>query len=146
MKINCRHGYFIVHETEPGEVGRFSSVYDVELAAFQDFYTFPFLIDAGNYSLESNQYLNLAAVETYEGDPWEVLRANGFVYDLGLDLLIPVTSITAVITLQESDFYYVSSGLIQPGSLLKSGQRLVDYTAWFDWKSSTFRYTEIGFL
>lgn len=146
MKIICRHGHFLFDETEPGEIGRFSMVYDVELEALGDLFTFPFLVDAEKFSLVGKTYLNLPATKMFEGEPWEIMKANGLVYDLGLDLLKPVLTVVSVVELMESDFYYVSKSLIQPGSLLKSGDRIVDYTAWFDWKSSSFKYTEIGFL
>lgn len=146
MRIYCRHGYFLFEESEPGDIGRFSSVYDVELVNLNQFYTFESLSEAKKYSLAAKLYLNLPAIETFEGEPWEVFEANGFVYSLDLDLIQPAESVTTLITLAASDFYYVSRALIQPGSLLQSGQRVVDYNAWYDWNSSVYRYTELGFL
>jgi hypothetical protein len=145
MKITCIHGYFIFEESEPGEIGRFSSVYGVELAASGlGYYTFPFLLDAPKYSLIGKTYLNLMAVAMFEGEPWDILEANEFVYDLGSGDLSTLLLIVSPITLRASDFYYVSNSLIQPGSRLPSGQRIMDYTCWFDWSISSFKYTDIG--
>jgi hypothetical protein len=146
MRIYCRHGYFLFEETEPGDMGRFSSVYDVDLVKVDHYYTFETLSEAEKYSLAGKMYLNLPALETFEGEPWEVFEQNGFVYSIELDIIQPVESVTTMIKIAASDFYYVSRALIQPGSLLQTGQKVVDYNAWFDWRSSVYRYTELGFL
>lgn len=147
MKILCHHGYFLFEEESPGEIGRFSSIYDVTLSGLPgtSSYTFESLLDAEEYSLAGKDYLNLAATETFEGSPGEILEANGFVYDLNLELLVPLLSIVSMVTLQTSDFYYVSNSLIQPGSMLANGERVLDYKASLDLKTSIFRYTEVGF-
>lgn len=144
--IQSRHGYFRFNETDPGELARFSSVYDLDLVSLSDYYTFSFLEEAKRYSLIGKDYLGLPATALFEGEPWEVMEKNGFIYDLELDLLKPVISVSTTIELQAAELYYISKSLIQPGSLLKSGQRVVDYTAMFDWKIANFKYTEIGFL
>jgi hypothetical protein len=146
MRINCGHGFFLFEEDEPGEIGRFSSVYGTDLVSMGAYATFEALAEAEEYSLAGKNYLNLPAIKTFEGDPWEIFEENGFVYSLNLGLVVPLTTIIAPITLQTSDLYYVSTALIQPGSPLASGDRIVSYKAHLDRSMTTLKYTEIEYL
>jgi hypothetical protein len=146
MKIESRHGYFIFEEETAGEIGRFSSVYGLELVSVEDYFTFDDLSEADEYSLIGKPFLDFPAIARFEGAPWEIMRANAVIYDIELGILKPVVSVISQISLQQSDFYYVSNSLIQPGSILNSGQRIVDFKCWYDWRVSTFKYTELGFL
>ncbi len=146
MKIQCKHGFFLFEEEFVGEAGRFMTALSVELESYGDYFTFPYLVDAKDYSLVGSNYLNLPAIATYEGEPWEVMRENGFVYSLLTNILIPIDSVMNFVALNIGDFYYSSEGLIQPGSFMQNSQKVSSYTAWFDWKSGAFRYSEVKFL
>jgi hypothetical protein len=39
----------------------------------------------------------------------------------------------------------VSPGLIMPGSINNQGQRVKEYSAWMNFESQSFKYTEVGY-
>lgn len=142
VKIKCRHGFFTFHEEKAGEISKFAYLFDLDLVPFRDAYTFESLVDAESYSLAGKLYLNLPAIKTFEGEPWEVLEENKFVYGLSLGALIPIETIIDPITVSKSDYYYLQTGLIQPGCLI-GGKRVINYSAWYGWQAYSIKYTEI---
>lgn len=143
MIIRCRSGFFLFEETVPGEVSTFASVFKVTLVPYKNFYTFEFLEDAEEYSLLGKPYLNLPALATFEGEPWEVMEENGFVYSLSLGILVPKISILSVIKIARTQTAYIQDGIIQPGSLTPLGERISGYKAWFSFRTNSFQYAEI---
>lgn len=144
MKINCLHGYFIFHEESIGEVSDFISMYGLPLVFKDDHFTFEFLADAPEVAIKSGTYLNAIATKTFAGKPWEIMRENQLVYDFDKDLLVPLNSITTRAPLYAAGKYFVSPGLILPGSLTDKGARVTEYAAWFSKESMRFRYSEVG--
>lgn len=133
MRIICRHGHFAFYPEHAGDLSRFVSYYGIALARDpdEDFYTFPLLVGAPNYSLVGKAYLGLAAIATFGGrHSWDVLRANGFVYSLTSKGLVPKASIMINVNPPLVGYYYLGqSQLVQPGSLNVNGQRIISYDA-----------------
>lgn len=115
----------------------------VELVAKNDFFTFSFLEDAPNYSLKGSKYLDAAATETIAGLPSEVMRANGLVYNFQKGLVVPIASISQRVEIIEASSYFISPGLILPGSLTDRGKRVTDYAAWYLFSEGQFKYSEV---
>lgn len=143
MKIKCLHGFFIFEEQRAGEVSDFISLFGLELERRGDFYTFADLVDAPEYSIKGKALLNQIAIETYEGQPWEVFEQNQMVYNYDTGLLVPITTITALAKFEAAGNMYLSSGLLLPGSLTDAGLRVKNYAAWFSSDRMKFRYTEV---
>lgn len=143
MIVKCRHGYFIFEETRPGQISDFVSRYGISVVPSRDHWTFSFLKDAPKYSIIGNPYLGFVATSTIEGDPWEVMRANNIVYDFTLGIMVLKTSVTRQVRLSNTSRYYLSSGLIVPGSLSENGLRVEDYDCHFS-NRSVFKYTEVN--
>lgn len=143
MKVECIHGYFKFRDRETGDVARFNSLYGFGLSPKDDYATFPFLLDAPEHSFISKTYLGLAARVKYAGHPWEVMRANQFVYDFGSGELKKIEDITIKATVNQAGFYYVTNGLLLPGSILPGGLKVTDYECVFAFSTSRFMYSRV---
>jgi hypothetical protein len=144
MRIKCLHGYFIFEEMESGDASLFSSTLGLDLVQKDNYYTFPLLADAGEYSLANKIYLGDAVANvTHQGKPWEVMEENELVYDFTRGTVRRISTITEWADIANAGNYYVSSGLILPGSITDGGLRVKEYTAWLLWDSMQFRYSEI---
>lgn len=143
MRIKCQHGYFKFFEDEPGEISKFNSLYDFGLVAKNDYYTFPFLVDAPEYSFILKPYLGIPAIANFAGEPWEVMEENKLVYDFDLGLVKPILSVIKKAELTDAGNYFVANGLLAPGSFNIRGKRVVEYSAWLSWSTFKFKYTEV---
>lgn len=144
MKINCLHGYFVFHEERIGEISEFMSLFGLPIVFKDDHFTFEFLADAPDFSIKTAPYLNATAIKTFAGKPWDVMRENSLVYNFDQGLLVPITSIATTAPIKAAGKYFVSPGLIMPGSLMDGGSRVKEYAAWFSTESMRFRYSEVG--
>ncbi len=147
MKIRCLHGYFLFKETASGDVARFQNIFSglSIVPAIDDYFTFEKLFEAPTHVIAGDTYLGAPATETYEGKPWDIMRANGLVYNIGTGLVEPITAVKTRLELKTSINYYVSPGLIQPGSVRDDGLRVTDYAAFFLFDTHRFRYSEVSF-
>jgi|SRR5665213_1249903 len=143
LKIQCVSGFFIIRDEATWEIPRFISMVGLQLVSFRDFWTFPFLVTAEDYSLKGKQYLGVTATKTFEGEPWDIMAENGLVYDFGAGLVKPISTITQHLYIKDAGQFYVSNGLLVPGSLRDDGKRVTDYSARFLWDSNSFRYSEV---
>lgn len=146
MQINCKHGYFEFREDKPGEIARFSNLYGLSFVSKGSYFTFEALDSAPDYSIAGNPYLGATATETFAGDPSEVLKANSLIFDFTANKAVNLNTITKVAILSASGFYYISPGLILPGSVTEDGKRVTDYAAWFLFESQVFQYSEVSFV
>lgn len=143
LKLKCIHGFFIFEETNVGQISDFMSLYQIPLVPYDDSFTFEALEDAPDYSIKGLDLLGLPAVKTFEGKPWEVFEANGFVYDFTRGLMTPITSITTIVNIELAGNRYISPGLILPGSLTDAGKRVTDYSAWYLPSRGRWLYSEV---
>jgi hypothetical protein len=141
------HGYFRFTEGAVGQVSRFCSLFGLEIAraAAGDHLTFADLVDAPNYSLPGGTFLGAATTELFEGEPWEVMRANGLVYNFQTGLVVPITEIDQVVSIAAAGFVFLASGMILPGSVTDDGSRVTDYAAFFDPSRQGFKYSEVAY-
>lgn len=144
MKVECIRGYFKFSETQPGQLSRFMSLYGLEIERSGDHFTFADLVGAPDYSLAGGTFLGIPTTETFEGEPWEVMEANGLVYNFNTGLIVPALSITSIAKLEQAGNYYISNGMIVPGSIMEDGSRVTDYSAFFIWDRSNFKYSEVS--
>lgn len=145
MKVECNHGYFKFTETQAGQITHFMSLFDLDISRSGDHFTFTDLVDAPHYSLAGGLFLDCPTLSTFEGTPAEVMRDNNLVYDFTLGLVVPIVSIIAHAKLSRSGFYFVSTGMLMPGSIKEDGSRVKDYSAQFLFDRVNFKYSEINY-
>lgn len=119
MKVICRHGHFAFYPTDKDELVRLQRLLKTVLFSVDDYYTFPTLAALNNWSLAGLPFGNLPALTTFCGrDPWDVMKANGFVFSLATMTLVPVASIMMKAPIHYTLDCAVSTRVIfQPGGL-----------------------------
>lgn len=129
MKVICRHGHFAFYPTDRREVIRFEKVFALRLYAEDDYFTLSGLVGLPRWSQIARTYGTLPAVATYEGrNAWEVMAANEFVYSLVTGLLVPQAAIIDTVRLRQTqECALAPKPLVQPGSVLEEGGRLLGY-------------------
>ena len=146
MKINCRHGFFTFEEVRVGQISDFASLFNLSIVRADKWFTFEGLKDAPDYALEGGLYLNAPITKTYEGEPWEIMKANSLVYNFALGLMVPIASVSNPVEIGVAANYLVSAGLILPGSMTSDGKRVSGYSGWFQVETTRFRYTEVTYV
>lgn len=146
MRVLCRHGHIAFYPRNESEAGRFGFIYGESLVRDKDFYTFAALKGLPRYSIKGKDYEGITATKTFEGEPWEVLKENGFVYSLSEGNLVAKTSISIFINPPEAGYFWLAdSVLIQPGSQNKLGERVLSYDGEFELKTSSFYVFEVSY-
>ncbi len=147
MKIDCLNGFFIFKEVNAGELTKFKSLFGFEISEDDTgLLTFEALINAPKHSIAGNEWLGNIATATFEGSPWLVMKENALVYDVSNEVVVPRASIIRQAQFDASFTYFVSRGLIQPGSLMTSGSRVGSYSAEYLFGSAHFRYSWIDYV
>lgn len=145
MKIECIHGYFKFSETAAGQIAHFMSLFGLEIERAGDHFTFSDLVDAPNFSLKGGMFLGAPTTETFEGNPWDVMRANGLVYDFSKGEVVPLELVVQSAQVVAAGYYFVSSGMLLPGSVTDDGSRVTDYAAFFVPERVNFKYSEVDY-
>jgi hypothetical protein len=143
MKLKCLHGFFIFSETKVGQVSDFMSLTGLEIEPLDNFFTFKALVDAPKYSINGGPILNATSIVTCEGNQWDVFKENSLVYDFSRDLVVPISSITQKTTVKLSGNFYLSPGLILPGSIDQDGNKIKDYSAFYSRDRGSWLYSEV---
>ena len=144
MRIKCLHGFFIFEEEYIGDISDFMSLTGWTLVPRGTYYTFEKLLEAPDYSLVGKTLVDTPAVKTFAGKPWEVFEANAVVYDFVKALVVPIATIVQAAKLEDAGNYYLSNGLILPGSILPDG-RVTGYDANFSFNRQRWIYKEVTY-
>lgn len=119
------------------------SLYGLDIARENTDFTFRPLLNAPKYSIKAGTYLGALANSTFEGDPWEVMKANKLIYNFVTKKVVPISSISQRVELNKGLNYFFSDGLLLPGSLMDDGTRVTDYSAGYSFRTGKFKYTEV---
>jgi hypothetical protein len=142
MIIKCNHGYYKFYEETPEEIAKFNTFYGQDLTAKDDYYTFAALKDLEKYSIKGALYGALTALESFEGEIWEVMRKNGFVYDF-LNKVLSFKSITGgYFKARQLYGFNVHTGLLLPGSFSDDNIKITGYHCKVSLSNLIFNYTE----
>lgn len=116
----------------------------MSLVPYEEYFTFEKLINPPEYSIKAGTYLGATCLKTYSGKPWEIFKENGFVFNFITDQVVQKSTINNPILLDVagSGRYFISNGLILPGSLTDAG-KITSYTAFYSFEKSRFRYSEV---
>lgn len=130
MKVICQSGFLKFYPKTSSEISDFNTYFSKELVRNGDHWTFPALAAFPDYSIKGTALAELIAIETIEGEPWEVMQANRLVYDLDLDAIVPKETIVSEVSLpQTGSFYTADVPLIQPGAFVAFGSQVMSYHA-----------------
>jgi len=146
MKIKCINGFFIFEPQTLTQLSDFIYLTGFNIVRFKDYYTFKILSELPNFSIKDLSFSNLTAKTTSEGEPWDLLDRNGFVYDFTLNQLRLFDSVTQVVDLRQAQSYFLSNGLIQPGALTIGGSKIKSYECFFSRTVNSFKYSEVVFV
>lgn len=140
MRVLCRHGYFCFYPKDETEVSRFGALFTQNLVRKDDFYTFPLLKLAPDYCLKGKPFLGVTASLTFEGNPWEIMRENGFVYDFVAQAVKLKSAVTQSVSIEFVDDYWTAeSPLVMPGGIDDVGQKVLSYDAELSLDTSQLR-------
>lgn len=146
MRLLCRHGHYAFYPLKAFEISVFNNFYGAGLVREKDYYTFPGQVGAPDYSFIGEPYMNIPGVVRYEGKPWEVMRENGFVFNLATGLFVPAASIVTVINLtMTGQFFLAQNAIIQAGSFDATGQKVLSYDAEFWIEQNQLRVIEYNY-
>ncbi len=129
MRVVCRYGHFAFYPAAVGEVQRFMRIFDLPIYPENDYFTFEPLLALPRWSQTGLPFGGLPAITTYEArNTWEVMEQNEFVFSLGLETLVPVSTIVQAVSLsQTQDTLVAPAVLVQPGAFIEVGVRLTSY-------------------
>lgn len=146
MRILCRHGFYSFYPEYSSEIADFQRHFEISLVREEDYYTFPELQGLQKYALATAIYKDIPATVTIAGNPWDIMRENEQVFSIALKKLVPLAAITSMVTLSLSDgFFDVNVPLIQAGSLVSTGDRIVDYDAIFVEEYQQLKVIGVGY-
>ncbi len=135
MRVLCRHGHYAFYPRDREEIVRFVKLFSYPLVGENDYFTFEALAGLPRYSLVGVAYGGLVATATYEGRGVpEVLAANGFVYSVGLGILIPLDAVVQTVALKQTlNAALAPKPFVQAGAVLDDGAgTLVGYSGELD--------------
>ena len=148
MRVTCKNGFIMYRPDRASDLSRFSRMFSVSLQPEQDYFTYKTLLDMPRYSIQGSPYANLVATKTYEGrHAYEVFRENGWCYSIVTGLIVLEEAIFNKADLIPTlDFTISKNPLIQPGSIVKAGQRLKSYEGIldFDLQRLLLQNVEVG--
>lgn len=148
MKLIVRHGHYAFYPRYSKSVSVFNGVFRQELKLDpKGFYTFPRLLNLPDYALEAKPYGNLPAIKTYEGEPWEIMREQGWVYNLTTEALAPITSISYSVKIEPATYAFIAFDVVpQAGGVNPTGLKLIDYEGELDLDAqNTLRIRELRY-
>lgn len=146
MRIKCQHGFFIFEEFSSGQISDYISLTGFSIVPWQGFYTFESISEVPSFTLQGKNFLGTLATKDFEGTPWDLFRANNLVYDFTTDQVVNIQTITRGVQLSQAGNRYISPGLILPGSITNSGQKISNYSAWYSRDTQRYLYSEVDFV
>lgn len=145
MRIKCLDGFFVLDELEPGSISRFQSRFGLEVSPFREKFTFKQLENPLDYAIKGQPYLGATATKTFSGEPWEIFKANSLIFDFTDGVVKQKSAVTSLFKIEQAGNYWISQGLILPGSLTTDGKKIISYSCHYFFDSMRFRYSEVAY-
>lgn len=145
MIIKCLHGFYLFEETEVGEVSEFMRLTGLNLVSRDSYFTFSSLLDVENYSLKGKSIGSAIGLKAFEGEPWEVFRANGLVYDFVNDLIVPISSIASQVRIEAGVNRLIANGLVMAGAFNQFGVQIKGYKGFYIRENAHWLLTEVTY-
>lgn len=116
MMIDCQHGFYMFYPEGIEDQAYFEAQTGFALVQYENGLTFAPLAKLPDFSIKGQPYGNLTAKVNYAGHPADVMRANGFVFDLEELILKDIQSIKAILPLHDQPMGgFISETLPQAG-------------------------------
>lgn len=94
MKIYCEHGFYTFAPEHQDDQAYFETQTGFKLVRLGERLTFIPLAQLGDLCLQGQPYGNLTGKVNYCGYPADIMRANGWTFDLNAQALIEISAIT----------------------------------------------------
>ncbi len=117
MNIFCDHGFYTFAPESMDDRAYFEASTGYKLTPYKAGFTFPALAELGPISIAGQPYGGLTAKVNYCGAPADVMRANGFVFDLKKQKLSDISDIKINVEL----YPQVNDGMIAVYDLPQAG-------------------------
>lgn len=121
MRIVVRHGHIAYYPRDREEVLHFRRIFKMALVAEHDYFTFAGLAGVPNWSQVGLDFGGLPAVVNYVGPhASDVMRANGFVYSMSDEVMVPIARYAGnrINFKQSRDTLLSPRPFVQPGVLV----------------------------
>ncbi len=117
MKFACEHGFYTFEAESMDDTAYFQANTGLALTRYGAGLTFPFLAALPDFSIKGQPYGNLTATVNYAGHPADVMRANGFVFDVEKLQLVKLAEMTKTLKLYpQQNGAYIALELPQSGA------------------------------
>lgn len=128
MIMSCEHGSYLFVPESMDDQAYFEANTGYKLVRIAAGLTFPALAELGTLSIQGQPYGNLIARVNYCGTPADVMRANGFVFDLEKQELVTLEAMHKSIVLypQQNGAYIAVYDLPQAGARYNR-QKLISF-------------------
>lgn len=119
MKIFCQHGFYTFEAESLDDQTLFELNTGLTLVGYGERLTFAPLAELPEVSVQGQPYGNLTAKVNFCGTPAEVMRANGFVFDISAQALADKTQMRQ----PQALYPQLSGGYIATDALPQAGGR-----------------------
>lgn len=139
MKIFCKHGFYTFEPEGLDDQAYFEAATGYNLVAFGERLTFAPLAELPDLSIKGQAFGNLTATANCCAEPADILRANGFVFDVTQQKLSTLAEIKQSISLwpQLNGGYIALETLPQAGAVYNR-QKLISFTGVARWNNRQF--------
>lgn len=139
MRIYCEHGFYVFEPEGIDDQANFEANTGHKLVRLGGGLTFAPLTNLPALSIKGQPYGNLTAKVNYCGNPAQVMRANGFVFDTQTKELVEVDKVKATLDLypQINGGYVALEALPQAGAVYNR-QKLISFTGVARWNNRQF--------
>ncbi len=132
MRISCEHGYYSFWPDREEDLFLLVNYLNIELVKKNDYYTYPLLADLGDHVFKPNLYGKFPSDKNFAGNPKEIMKALGLVYNLATGTLVKKEAITLSGTLTPMARNWLSErSMIQSGTIIGTG-RIVSFEGVFN--------------
>lgn len=130
MRIFCENGFYKFFPETALDLPIFERKNKVSLVPFDGAYSFSSMTVYPRFSILGQLYGSLPALATYAGRYADIFKANGFVYSLALNQVVP-KAIIALQTVAYTDgaAFLSASQMPQAGALNKKGYPISGFSA-----------------
>ena len=139
MKIFCEHGFYSFEPESIDDQAYFEAATGYKLVPFGERLTFPLLAELPSLSIKGQYFGGATATINYCGKAADIMRANGLVFDLKSQKLIPLSEMKQMAELwpQLNGGYIALETLPQAGAVYNR-QKLISFTGVARWNNRQF--------
>ena len=139
MKIFCQHGFYTFEPESMDDQAHFEANTGYKLVRAGERLTFAPLAELPELSIKGQPFGNLTATVNYCGEPEDILRANGFVFDLHSQKLVELSKAKQALELfpQLNGAYIALETLPQAGAVYNR-QILLSFEGVARWNNRQF--------